>query len=71
MLKRNPANRPTDTPATAGPLAAPDDAPVPGVFATPVAPTRAALRPDQRESPTRRLHRLRMKALFARAASAG
>jgi len=67
MLKRNPANRPTDTPATG----ARDDAAVPGVFATPAAPARAALRPDQRESATRRLHRLRMKALFARAASAG
>ena len=60
MLKSNPARKPPATPA---------DEATPGIYTERHATVTARNKLDQRESLTRRAHRLRMKEFFARATS--
>ena len=74
MLKSNPDHRPPAKPPAGKqpmrkPLAAPTGDAVPGIFTGPFATAKAVEKLDQRESATRRAHRLRMKEFFARANS--
>jgi len=66
--RRNPAAKSATGKAPAGKrTAAPAGDAALGIFTAPFATARAGDRPDQRESPTRRAHRLRMKEIFTRA----
>ena len=70
MLKIIPTHKPPTKPKTINPMAASADEAVPGIYTERRATAGADDKRDQRESLIRRDHRLRMKELFARAASA-
>ena len=70
MLKSNPAHNPPTKPKSKNPMAASADEAAPGIFTERSATARARDKRDQRESSTRRAHRLRMKEFFARATPA-
>lgn len=70
MLKSNPDPRPAKKSPADEETAAPDGDAAPGIFTKRTAKVRAGSKLDQRESLTRRAHRMRMKAFFARANSA-
>ena len=75
MIKSYPGHVPltkplNGKPLTASPMAAPTGDGVPRIFTGPFATARAGDTLDQRESPTRRAHRLHMKEFFAHANSA-
>lgn len=67
MLKGNPANRPPAKRATNKTVAPPAGQAVPGIVTGPFSTVLGGDKRDQRESATRRAHRLRMKEFFSRA----
>ncbi len=75
MIKSYPGHSPlakplNGNPPTGTPMAAPTGDAVPRIFTGTFASLRAGDTLDQRESPTRRAHRLHMKEFFSQANSA-